>query len=494
MFLEIVYKHAEATPNKVAVKDNVLSVTYSELRAYVEGYAAKLRHQRIKSTDCVALYLPNSVEFIVALLALYRLGATSVLLDFRAQPSEINRMLSDSSASAIIVSRDYILGEAKWSQTVRVLPVDIDAITAARQSPPEDTPIEHLDSTSIVQYTSGVSGMAKGVQRTWRHNVADGQNFAETASYSDEDIILCTTPLHHGYALSTCLLPGLIVGATLILASLPVVPRHLVRLVLEERVTVLQAVPFIYNLLIRSYDGDQPLFTSLRLCLSAGELLKEDTAAGFSRLFSLPITNHYGTTETGAITLNLRHVTSSVGTPIHDVEVRVVDNSGKDVPVDCNGEIIVRSPALGQGYANRPDLTAERFRDGWFYTGDIGSKDIAGNIYIHSRVSQFINVAGNKVDPVEIESVLAQHPKVKEIAVVGIPSPLTGELVKAFIVPSGPISEVEIRQFLAEKLAAYKIPSSFAFIERLPRSSTKKILRKYLIDQAEEGRNPLDRE
>ena len=237
--------------------------------------------------------------------------------------------------------------------------------------------------------------------------------------------------------------------------------------------TVFPGVPFHYRHL-----ADVPThanLSALRLCFSAGTALPRETFDAFARRFGIAVRQLYGCTEAGTLTVNLDPdpvaTFASVGKPAGAVRVRIEDD-----------EIVVSSPAMTRGYTDDPELNRRAFRDGWFYTGDTGRFDQIGRLYVTGRRKLLIEVAGHKVDPIEVEDVLAVHPKVREAVVVGIPDGKDGEeTVKAVIVPANHPQERELIEFCSQRLANFKVPRVVEFRDEIPRSPLGKVLRKYLI-------------
>jgi long-chain acyl-CoA synthetase len=244
-------------------------------------------------------------------------------------------------------------------------------------------------------------------------------------------------------------------------------------------------VPFNFRLL---GDLEQPAdLSALRACYSAGTALPRPAFRAFLERHGVAVRQLYGSTETGVMTINVDPdpvaTAASVGTPAPGVRVHTMDDDGEPLPAGEEGEIAVSGPAIARGYADNEELTREVFRDGWYLTGDLGHVDAAGRVLITGRKKLFIEVAGHKVDPVEVEDVLAAHPNVREVVVVGVRGRTEGEeIVKAAIVPVDGCEQREVIAFCRERLANFKVPQIVEFREEIPKSPLGKILRKYLIE------------
>jgi long-chain acyl-CoA synthetase len=253
----------------------------------------------------------------------------------------------------------------------------------------------------------------------------------------------------------------------------------------RERATVFPGVPFTFRVLADA--SEEADLSSLRLCFSAAAALPRSTFNAFHARFGVPVRQLYGCTEAGCVTVNLDPdpvaTAASVGTPLEGVELRVVDEAGEAVEEGRIGDVLIRSAAMTAGYADASELNADAFRDGWFASGDRGRVDVEGRLFLTGRVKRLIDVRGDKVDPVEVEDVLAVHPKVAEVVVVGLESDVPGEeTVKAVVVPAGDAHERELIRYCRERLADYKVPSRVEFLEEIPTGPGGKVLRKYLLD------------
>jgi long-chain acyl-CoA synthetase len=279
------------------------------------------------------------------------------------------------------------------------------------------------------------------------------------------------------------MLAALASGATLTLLEDPhpfVLQRdHALEVLERERATVLPAVPFIFRLLAEA-PGHRDL-SALRLCLSAAAALPRPTFEAFAQRFGVPIRQLYGSTETGAVAANLDDdpwpTWRSVGRPLDGVEIGVLDGASEPTTSGRIGET-----AMTRGYAGRPELNRDMFAGGWFVSNDRGRVDEEGRLYITGRKQLLIDVKGDKVDPVEVEDVIAVHPNVHEVVVVGVESGAEGEdLIKAVVVPDGSCEARELIRFARERLSNYKVPQMVEFRDEIPRSASGDVLRKYLI-------------
>jgi long-chain acyl-CoA synthetase len=414
--------------------------------------------------DSVALLLPNGADFVVSFLAVMRLGAVAVPLNPQFKTAELEFAFRDCG--------------------VRETITDVEALIGAR---PLDPVPRSPDDVAVVQYSSGSTGRPKRVPRTLRQLDAEVDGYVTATGLTGEDTIACAIPLFHTYGLGCCLLAALRSGAALEIleAPHPFVLRRDAALAMLQRATVFPAVPFMLRVLAEG-PGEADL-SGLRLCLSAGNALPRATFEAFDGAFGVPVRQLYGLTEAGAMTVNLdgdpRATAASVGRPIPGAEVTILDPAGAPLESGRIGEIAIRGPGMMRGYAGVEErVNREAFRDGWFLTGDRGRFDDAERLVITGRRKLLIDVRGDKVDPIEVEDVLAVHPKVREVVVVGVAGDVEGEdLVKAVVVPERPCTERELIRFCRERLANYKVPQLVELRDEIPTSSLGKVLRKYLV-------------
>ena len=339
------------------------------------------------------------------------------------------------------------------------------------EHPPRRLEPRAAGETFVYQFSSGSTGRPKRLART------HGQLWAESSSYTflrPDDRIFCAIPLFHTYGMGCCLIAALRHGATLVFLDEPhpfVMRRgRALELLERERVTVFPGVPLQFRLL-----ADAPAtadLSALRLCFSAGTALPAEASEAFAARFGIPVRQLYGCTEAGTLTVDLdpEPVPGSVGTPVGQVAVRIED-----------GEIAVRSPAMTHGYSGLDELNRRVFRDGWFLTGDLGRLDEAGRLFVTGRKKILIEVAGHKVDPIEVEDVVLAHPRVREAVVVGVANGSGEETVKAVVVPGDGCGERDVIEFCGARLANFKVPQVVEFRDEIPRSPLGKVLRKYLV-------------
>jgi long-chain acyl-CoA synthetase len=455
---------------------------WSELRERADRLAQGLASLGLGPGDPVALVLPNVPAFAISFFAIARLGGVVVPLNPQFKEAEFDFHFDEAGVKAIIRQGDAdaeVVHDGKSASLERLM--ERQSGTVGDGGSP--------NAEAVFQYSSGSTGRPKRVPRTHQQLRVEADSLVATAAIVPDDIVFCTIPLFHTYGMGCCLLAAVRAGATLVLAedAHPFVLKrdHVLAELERERATILPAVPFTFRLFAEA-PGSADL-SSLRLCISAANALPRSTFDAFERKFGAPIRQMYGCTEAGAVTVNLdedpRATVTSAGRPLQGVEVSIVDDEGAELEIGRNGEVVIRSPAMTAGYAGKDDLNATAFREVGYFSGDRGRLDEEGRLFITGRKKLLIDVKGDKVDPIEVEDVLAVHPKVSEVVVVGVASDVAGEeLIKAVVVPRRECQERELIRYCRERLADYKVPQLVEFREEIPRNPAGKVLRKYLLE------------
>jgi long-chain acyl-CoA synthetase len=335
-------------------------------------------------------------------------------------------------------------------------------------------------------FSSGSTGKSKRVTRTQHNLLAEFEAMVATAGHTAQDRILCTVPLYHAHGFANALVVSLLSGACMVLPASEFNARATMGLLVSEGVTIYPAVPFMIKMLCDTRFTEPPDLSRLRLVFTAGAPLPEAVSARFAQIYGKTVGQLYGSTETGAISLNVLHQTdkpNSVGRPLNGYEVQIREEDGEVLPAGETGEIWIGSPATTRRYDGLPEMTEQCFAGDYFFAGDTGHLDADGYLYVTGRKKLLINVAGYKVDPLEVEEVLAKHPKIGDSVVVGVAHAGYGEKIKAVVVrrpEAEACTEAEIIEFASEHLAEYKVPKMVEFRDEVPRSPLGKILRKYL--------------
>ncbi|MET0306945.1 MAG: class I adenylate-forming enzyme family protein [Solirubrobacterales bacterium] len=495
--MQLLYEQAEANPGQTALVYRDERISYAELVDRIERIAAGLAQRGIGPGDAVGLALRDDPWFVTCFHAIAALGARIVPVNPAFKQPELEFCFRAAGVRAVI-SDERTAGVCERIVAGFDRPAEvINASAAHDQSPtldglmesgtPERLPARQPEEIFVYQYSSGSTGRPKLVPRT------HGQCAAEAALYAElgmttEDTILSAVPLFHTYGMGACIFGGAVSGATVVILEDPhpfLLRRHRALELLEaEQVTVFPGVPFNFRLMAEAPAGGD--LSSLRLCFSAGTALPRPSFEAFGERFGILVRQLYGSTETGIISANMSDdpvaTFESVGAPLGAVEVEIVDDEGESMPVGELGEVTVKSPAATNGYAEMDEPNRQAFRDGWYFTGDLGRLDDDGMLHLAGRKKLLIEIGGYKVDPIEVQDVVEAHPSVEEAIVVGVPGKVEGEeAIKAVAVPNEDCEERELIAFCRERLANFKVPQVVEFRDEIPKSPLGKILRKYLV-------------
>jgi len=490
-----VERAAKYFPDKPAVIFEGTSLSYGELNTRVNRLASTLSENGVARGDRVALYLPNIPAFIIAYLAIVRMGAIAVSVNSMLKADELQYILNDAGAMLLFATNDLLgnvsLDRCPGLKTVVVCEGDAagnpsleDWIDSGSESYAEvDT---NADDPAVLLYTSGTTGFPKGATLTHGNVVSNVWTTVHHAGFTPEDRMILFLPLFHVFGQNFIMNGTFLACGTLVLHR-RFIPDQVVASIQNDGVTMFFAVPTIYIALL-NMDLSADDISSIRYEFSAAATMPQEISAQWTERFGRPVYEGYGLTECSPFACynhDFQHKFGSVGTPVENFEIKIFDENDRELPLGEWGEICIRGPGVMQGYWNKPEETADTLRNGWLHSGDIGTMDEQGYVFIVDRVKDMINVAGLKIWPAEVEQFLYKHPAIKEVAVYGIPDQEKGELVKAAIVlKEGKAANVdEINAFCREKLAVYKAPAVIDFVDELPKSATGKILKRILRDQ-----------
>ncbi|MCL6640491.1 MAG: AMP-binding protein [Candidatus Rokubacteria bacterium] len=449
---------ARRRPHRVALRWEGRALTYERLDRLAGGFARFLHHHGVRAGDRVALAIGNRWTFPVALLGAMKLGATVAPLDARLTAEERAAILRDLEPAA--VAHEVVGDEAEW-------------------------PSQPVETPALILYTSGSTGAPKGAllsQRAVAFGV--GSWIDPVMALTADDVVLAVLPLSHSYGLNGALLAPLVAGAQVVLVE-RFSPEAVTAAVREHGVTVFPGVATMFRRLLEA-GRDLEALRRLRLAVAGAAPCPWPLVTEWRERTGVRILRGYGMTEVfrpisyGACEEDDRP--DSVGRPVPGVEFRVVDDEGRPLSPGSAGELLIRSPAVMDGYLGAPDETRAVLREGWFRTGDLASVDAEGHVRIEGRKRERILRGGYSVFPPEVEAVLAAHPAVAEAAVVGVPDDDLGEEVVAYVVPRDG-ARVDVEALLAwcrARLAAFKCPREVRLVPALPRSATGKVLKSAL--------------
>ncbi|WP_123026899.1 long-chain-fatty-acid--CoA ligase [Mycolicibacterium stellerae] len=492
---DVLARHAEVRPDEVAFCDAMRRCTFRELDNRVNRLANALCERGIRHGDRVAALGLNSLELVESWLAVLRLGAIAVPVNFRLVADEVAYVLADSGSTAVIADVALkpvvaqALAGAPTVHTVLTIGGDLDAIIAEA----DDSAVHAVvadDAPAFIMYTSGTTGFPKGAVITHRNLYLHAfSSIATLGHHSDDDCWMAVAPLFHTAGISGMLPTFLTGGRVVIPPSGGFDPNATLATMVDEQVTSCFMVPSAWQMICATPDlGSHDLSRLRRVWWGAAPASTTLLATMIESFPGAEIIAAFGQTECSPITCLLRGEDSirkigSVGTPMLNVEVRVVDDDMNDVPRGEVGEIVYLGPLLMKEYWNKPVETAEAFRGGWFHSGDMVSQDADGYFYVVDRKKDMIISGGENIYSAEVENVLAAHAKVAEAAVIGVPDPKWGETPMAVIVPhhpADPPTGEEIDTHCRGRLAPYKRPRHVVVVDALPRNAGGKVLKNRL--------------
>ncbi len=477
--LSIFERIAGQQPERVAACDQTLSLDYRSFQALSCGLAGQIAARTDKPH--VGVLLPTSVAGALSIFACWYAGRVPVPLNFLLTPPELARVIADADID-LVVTIDLMEKALVASQASPLLVNG--KTTLIPGSRPAPNAAAHELATLI--YTSGTSGDPKGVRLTFDNLVQNARACIEHVRLTPDQVFLSVLPQFHSFGFTAMTMLPLILGASV--HFLPrFSPAAVVSAIAEKRVSVFMAVASMYAALAKMRAADPSMLQSLGLAVSGGEALPVSVARAFAEKFGVEICEGYGLTETSPVaTMNKPWAKrlGSVGLALPGVKVNTVDATGRELPVGGEGELVIRGHCVMQGYHNKPVATDEVVRGGALFTGDIGRVDADGFVHITGRAKEMIIIGGENVFPREIESAIAEHPAVAEVAVIGTKDESRGEVAIAFVLiqDGATVTEGELKAVCRERLAGFKVPRDIRIARELPRGPTGKILKRALRD------------
>ncbi len=486
----IIYR-SPARDGEIAIFSDSQKVSYGQLRRGVAVLAAKLKQSGLKQGDHVAIVFPNFPDFIFSYFAILTAGGVVVPVNPIFKPYEMEYIFKHSDARIIIYSKLFE-ATVKESAPEGVLLVDDLILSQWLDEKEEMEPIpRERDDLAVIMYTSGTTGRPKGAMLSHGNLTANSESVIEGLHLTKEDVMLTVLPLFHSFGAMVGMISPLRAGGKVVL--LPrFLPDAVIKAIKDFGVTIFPAVPSMFAVMNRIKDINRQDLPSLKYCVSGGAPMPLEVMEEFERKYGVPIYEGDGPTECSPVTavnpIGGKRKPASIGLPVKNVQMEIADEQGNFLPPGEIGEIVVKGPNVFLGYYRDPEATKEAFFGEWFRTGDMGKKDEDGYFYIIDRKKDMIIVDGLNVYPREVEELLYRIPGVAEAAVVGAKHKLHGEVPVAFIAlkEGAELSPSQIREFLKDKLATYKIPRKYVFLPTLPKTPTGKISKLELREKAKE--------
>lgn len=508
---------ARRYPQKAAFTFMDTTLSFAQINAAANQVANGLRAKGIQEGDKVALSCLNLPYFPIIYFGILKAGAACVPLSVLLKKDEIAYHLEDSDAKAyfcFVGTEDLPMGQMGHTGFEEVgacehffmimpkpdMPAPIEGAETlgslmAGQSPDFATVATGAEDTAVIIYTSGTTGRPKGAELTHSNLLQNAILSKDLLNLESEDRVLIVLPLFHIFAMTVLMNAALYRGASSVL-----LPRFdadaVFGLMHKHKITTFAGVPTMYWGLLNYTDPKydyKAIAGNLKICLSGGAALPVQVLEDFEARLNVKILEGYGMSEGSPVVtfnqLDIGRKPGSIGTPVWGVEVKLVDENDKEVPVGEKGELLYRGHNVMKGYYKRPEVNKEALKGGWMHSGDIAIKDEDGFYYIVDRTKDMIIRGGLNVYPREVEEVMMKHEQVSLVAVIGIPHEEMGEEIKAYVVmqDGASMSEAELMAWTKSQIAAYKYPRIVEFIDALPMSATGKILKKELRRQLSEN-------
>lgn len=507
------FEHAERRPDAPAVDSPQHRLTYGALAARTRELAAHLSDRGVTPGDRVLVALPPSPAAVIVGLAVQRVGATVVEIDRTIGSVGYAAVLRHARPRfAIVAARDgaqwaaaadghafawsWALGPGRTepcAPTGGITPLEQDGTLppSARGLPDPGPPRVNEDAAALVLFTSGSTGKPHAVVQTFRNIAANTRSIVEYLALSASDRAMLILPFHYCYGRSV-LQTHLYVGGSVFVDPRFMYPRVVVDAMVTERCTGFAGVPLTFEILRREVDVEAISRLRLRYLTQAGGPMRPETTRWVRQTFApAQLYVMYGQTEATARLTYLPPADGdrklgSIGVPIPGVDMCVVDEEGHEVAAGEVGHLVARGDNITAGYLDAPEETAAILHDGWLWTGDLARRDEDGFLFLVGRAKEILKIAGHRVSPVEMEVVLAEYPGVAEVAVIGAPDAVQGEVAVAFVVsrPGAKIDEGDVRRFCRERLPAIKVPAHVVAIEAIPRNGSGKPLKASLARAA----------
>jgi acyl-CoA synthetase (AMP-forming)/AMP-acid ligase II len=480
-------RNAYKLPVKLAAKDRLRQITYGELNTRVNQLAHGLLSTGVRNGDSVAVMVGNRIEHLEILFATAKIGALAIPLDIKWKALELGSVLSFFKPSVLILQQECSkkeFSEAKLTRDLSfVKPVIISDLSYGGllndQSAAEPSVPVSEDDPFAVLLTSGTTGFPKGCLVTHRTFVFHCINNAIEKGLGVHDRALLASPLYFNAGRSFTL--GIIYyGGTMFLHE-RFDAEEILKTIEREKITYMGAVPTMCERMLQVPGVENYDTGSLRCLAITGGKVHEPVLQALRKQITPNIYRTYASTDSGQMAISKPEDMDSkplaAGMPVWCVDLRIVDDQKNPVAVNQVGEIICQSPLATEGYYMNPEATNASFRDGWFYTGDLGYFDEEGYLFVVGRKKDMVKSGGISIYPLEIEGVLYKHPDVVEAAVIGVPDPQWGEAVKAVVILKigSVVSAAELMQFCREQLASYKVPKSVDIVAALPHTEVGKV-------------------
>jgi len=496
---QVLERSAAQVPDKIAVIDGSSRKTYSELNSMANALAASLAEIGLKKGDRIAIYAPNSIEFMVAFYAMQKLGVIVAWVNPIYRKKEAQFILHNSEARAVFIfsewdGRNYtddilnLRNELPNLEFIFAVGENIsqgvysfyDLINRGMEKTFASLDIDAKNDLSMLLYTSGTTGQPKGAMITHYAAVRAGWEYSLGIQASSEDIFIGFLPMSHSYGCGSILIQPLLLQATVVLMDKFEVEKAF-QIIEQHKITLQLGAPTHYILELNHKNRSKYDLSSLRAGMIAGMIAPEGLITRVEKEMGVYLTSFWGASEVGPglgticpypSTLEIRE--KYIGRPVADTRIRIVEPvTDKELEDGEIGELTTKGWHVMQGYWKNPDETKNQIIDGWLHMGDLASKDENGFIKIYGRTKDLINRGGYKIYPYELECMLVDHPKIEQVCIVATPNPVLGESICACVIPrqDQTVTLEEIREIMKDQIAPHKLPDELCIMEDFPKLS-----------------------
>lgn len=523
--VEIIDENLKKFSDKTAFSNFGKELSYKQIDQMSEAFGAYLQSRGLEPGDRIALMMPNLLQYPIALFGALRAGLVIVNTNPLYTPREMHHQFTDSGIKAIVIAENFAANLQKIIDDTSIKTVITTSVgemlgmlkgsminfvvkNVKRGVPKYNIPntvgfkeaisqgkkfkinrkVGNPDDTILLQYTGGTTGVAKGAMLTNRNMVANMlQIYSTMTPFLDErkEHVLSPLPMYHIFSFTVNCLAMMTLGATNVLVTNPRDLKSLMKEFDRYPISVMSGVNTLFNGLLNHPDFSKLDFSHLKGCVGGGMAVQKPVAERWQQVTGCFLAEGYGMTESSPVAscnpINGMGRLGTIGMPVPSTDMRIVDDNGNPLAVGEVGEIQIKGPQVMKGYYNRPEDTAKVLKDGWLSTGDMGMMSEDGFFQIVDRKKDMILVSGFNVYPNEIEEVIAGHPKVLEVAAIGVADEKSGEIVKVFVVKKDKsLKKDELIAYCKENLTGYKVPKQVEFMDDLPKTNVGKILRREL--------------
>ena len=493
-FIKDFVQQAEKRPEAPALIYESRTYSYGELMKLIDSCGLALKKLGVKPGDRVALMINNRPEFVIAYQAAVKIGAVIVPINTFLKETELSHQINDMGAK-VFIGNDWCaasVGSIKDElKTVKeIILTGVEGYTDFQEFISSEKGELELydaadDDVAVIKYTAGTTGKPKGAMQTHGNIYRFVRDNMDIQPIEPDRCILLFVPLFHGFGDHCCMNPVFMCGASFVVMD-PFNPEEIFKAIQNHKCIYFGCTPSMLYGLMNHPDADKYDLSSLERVLTGGGPVTRDIVDGFKNKFGVEVLQGYGLTEGCAgytyTRIGMPFKEGSCGVLLPEVEMKIVDEDGNEVPKGQPGEIVVKSPYNMKGYWNNPEATMETIKDGWLHTGDLGRFDEDGYLYLVDRVKDMIIMSGENIYPTEIEEIILEHPAVAQVAVIGAPDPRRGEIPCAVVVlnPGATLTEDELIEYCKPKMASFKVPRMVKFRQDMPLSTVFKVLKREL--------------